>query len=70
MPDKFNFENAMVRLAQIVETLEKGEESLENTMKLFEEGTKLSAQCYEMLDKAEQKITRIGGAREETEDDE
>ena len=28
-------------------------------MKLYEEGAKLSAQCYQMLDKAEQKITEL-----------
>ena len=56
---KLKFEEAMSRLQEIVEKLESGEESLENSMKLFEEGAKLSAQCYEMLDKAEQQVTEL-----------
>lgn len=69
MPGKVQFEAAMDRLAEIVEKLESGEEPLESAMKLFEEGTKLSAQCYETLDKAEQKITVLGAARKETDDE-
>lgn len=56
---KLKFEEAMERLQGIVEKLENGEESLESSMKLFEEGAKLSAQCYQMLDKAEQKVTQL-----------
>ena len=32
---------------------------MEGAMKLFEEGAKLSAQCYEALDKAEQKVSQL-----------
>ena len=39
--------------------LESGECELEEAIKLFEEGTKLSASCYAMLEKAEQKIINI-----------
>lgn len=49
----------MQRLQEIVNKLESGEESLENSMKLFEEGAKLSTQCYQMLDKAEQQVTEL-----------
>ena len=56
---KQTFEASLERLAQIVEKLESGTESLEESMKLFEEGAKLSARCYEMLDKAEQKVTEL-----------
>lgn len=56
---KQSFEEAMDRLKEIVERLESGEEPLESSMKLFEEGAKLSAQCYDTLDKAEQKITEL-----------
>ena len=49
----------MQRLQAIVEKLESGEETLDSSMKLYEEGAKLSAQCYQMLDKAEQKITEL-----------
>lgn len=56
---KLKFEEAMKRLQEIVEKLESGEETLESSMKLFEEGAKLSAQCYELLDKAEQQVTEL-----------
>lgn len=56
---KFKFEEAMDRLQEIVAKLEGGEEPLESAMKLFEEGAKLSSQCYETLDKAEQKVTQL-----------
>ena len=65
---KQTFEATLERLAQIVEKLESGTESLEESMKLFEEGTALSARCYEKLRKAEQKIREI--APEEEENDE
>ena len=64
---RLNFEEAMDRLSQIVEKLETGEESLENSMKLFEEGAKLSAQCYQILEKAQQKVTELTAVEEETE---
>lgn len=64
------FEEAMARLQEIVSKLESGEESLESSMKLFEEGAKLSALCYEILNKAEQKITELTKIQEDTEDGE
>lgn len=56
---KLKFEEAMARLQEIVSKLESGDEPLESAMKLFEEGAKLSAQCYDVLDKAEQKVTEL-----------
>ena len=49
------FESQMERLEEIVRLLEKGEAPLADSIKLFEEGTKLSAALGKMLDKAEQK---------------
>ena len=49
---KLKFEEAMQRLQEIVGKLESGEVSLEESMKLFEEGAKLSSQCYQLLDKS------------------
>ena len=69
---KLKFEEAMQRLQEIVCTLESGEESLEDSMKLFQEGAKLSAQCYQMLDKAEQQVaqlTKIADSEEEEADE-
>lgn len=59
MAKKLSFEEAMERLREIVEKLESGEEPLEASMKLFEDGARLSALCYQELDKAEQKITEL-----------
>ena len=56
---KLKFEEAMQRLQEIVGKLESGEASLEESMKLFEEGAKLSSQCYQLLDKAEQQVTQL-----------
>ena len=69
---KLKFEEAMQRLQEIVRKLESGEESLEDSMKLFQEGAKLSAQCYQMLDKAEQQVaqlTKIADSEEEEADE-
>ncbi len=50
------FEAAMARLEEIVQELEKGEGSLEQSLKLFEEGIKLSRICSRRLDEAERKV--------------
>lgn len=56
---KVDYEKSIKRLEEIVEQLEKGELSLEDSIQLFEEGTKLSKSCYQTLQKAEQKIIQI-----------
>ena len=53
---EIRFEDALKRLEEIVDTLEKGELSLEKSLKIFEEGVKLSRVCNKMLDKAEKKV--------------
>lgn len=53
------FEQSMDRLKEIVAQLEKSDLSLEESLALFEEGSKLSARCYDTLKKAEQKIEDI-----------
>lgn len=60
MPKKsVTFEASMVRLDEIVKTLEKGDVALEESMRLFEEGIKLSAKCSELLATAEQKVSTL-----------
>ena len=56
---KMTFEKALERLEEIVAKLESGEAPLDESLKLFEEGAKLTAQCSAMLDKAEQKVTLL-----------
>lgn len=66
-----SFEAAMQRLEEIVKLMERGELPLEDSLKLFEEGTALVRQCGGLLDTAEQKIVRLmkgpDGAPVETE---
>lgn len=50
------FEESMEELEKIVNTLEEGECSLDEAVKLFEKGVKISNDCSTALDKAEQKI--------------
>ena len=54
-----SFESQMERLEEIVRLLERGEAPLSESIKLFEEGTKLSAALGKLLDKAEQKVTVV-----------
>ena len=53
------FENAMRRLEEIVQSLEGGELSLEETLKVFEEGMKLVKLCSRKLEEAEKKVTLL-----------
>ena len=51
-----SFEESLKKLETIVEQLEKGDLSLEDSIKLFEEGVGLSAACKKELDEAEGKV--------------
>ncbi|MBI5047449.1 MAG: exodeoxyribonuclease VII small subunit [Deltaproteobacteria bacterium] len=53
---EIKFEDALKRLEEIVDTLEKGELSLDKSLKIFEQGVRLSRLCNKMLDKAEKKV--------------
>lgn len=50
------FEQAMARLEAIVAELEKGELPLDESLKIFEEGIRLSKNCLKVLEEAERKI--------------
>ena len=56
---KLSFEKAMEQLEKIVETMESGALSLEQSLKQFEEGMKLSQYCAQKLDETEKKIATI-----------
>lgn len=56
---KLDFEQSMARLEEIVSLLERGEAPLEQSLALFEEGTKLMANCSALLDKAEQQVSLL-----------
>jgi exodeoxyribonuclease VII small subunit len=51
-----NFEEQLTALESVVERLERGELSLEESVRLFEEGVKLSDSCKKELEAAEGKI--------------
>ncbi|MDE5984238.1 MAG: exodeoxyribonuclease VII small subunit [Eubacterium sp.] len=57
--NEMTYETAIKRLEEIVDALDKNEVSLDESMKLFEEGTKLTAFCSSKLKEAEQKITEL-----------
>ncbi len=59
MATEWTFEKAMARLEQIVAALESGRCPLDDSMKLFEEGTRLTAYCARLLREAEQKIVKL-----------
>lgn len=51
-----SFEDSLRRLQEIVEALEKGEITLDDTLTRFEEGMKLVEQCHAKLNEAEKKL--------------
>ena len=59
MDQSKSFEEAMKRLEEIVRTMERGELPLEESLKLFEEGTALVRSCAKQLDEAEMKIVKL-----------
>lgn len=53
------FEEALARLETIVRSMERGDVALEESMKLFEEGTGLVQKCSKLLDQAELKVVQL-----------
>lgn len=54
-----SFEQSMQRLEQIVRTMERGDVPLEESLKLFEEGTALVRQCNALLERAEMQVRQV-----------
>ena len=63
-----DFEKKLTELEQIVEKMEAGELSLDDSLKSFEKGVKLSRECHEALNKAELKVKKLLNKDGETED--
>ncbi|MBT8063335.1 MAG: exodeoxyribonuclease VII small subunit [Gammaproteobacteria bacterium] len=60
MPKKtLNFEKALADLETLVEEMEKGELSLEESLKRFEKGIGLTTECQQALQKAELKVQEL-----------
>ena len=60
------FEENMKRLETIVRAMERGDVSLEESLKLFQEGTELVRSCGKLLDEAELRVTKITAAADGT----
>ncbi|MEZ4870810.1 MAG: exodeoxyribonuclease VII small subunit [Bdellovibrionales bacterium] len=54
-----NFEKKLGDLEKIVENMESGELSLDESLKYFEQGVKLTRECQEALQKAELKVQKL-----------
>ncbi len=65
MRKKLSFEAKIKELEDIVFKLEEGTESLEDSLKLFEEGIKAANFCYNTIKEAEQKITDLSKLEKE-----
>lgn len=53
------FEQSMQRLEQIVRAMERGDIALEESLKLFQEGTELVRSCGKLLEEAELQVKKI-----------
>lgn len=53
------FEESMIRLEQIVRSMERGDVALEASLKLFQEGTELVRNCQKLLDDAQMQVNMI-----------
>ena len=54
-----SFEQNMARLEQIVRAMERGDVALEESLKLFQEGTELVRSCSKLLDEAQLQVKKI-----------
>jgi exodeoxyribonuclease VII small subunit len=61
---KSSFEQALARLEKVVQELEGGELTLEETLVRYEEGSRLAAECARRLEEAEQRIRVLSSAME------
>ena len=59
--DKLTYEQAYAELEAVVNALETGEQSLDESLALFERGQGLTRRCAELLDKAELRIRKLSG---------
>ena len=53
------FEQSMIRLEQIVRSMERGDVALEESLKLFQEGTELVRACGKLLDDAQLQVNKV-----------
>jgi exodeoxyribonuclease VII small subunit len=58
-PTPVNFEAALAELEKIVEKMESGEQSLEESLKSFQRGIELTRACQQGLKEAEQRVEKL-----------
>lgn len=58
-PENKTFEESITRLEQIVRSMERGDVALEESLKLFQEGTDLVRRCQKILDEAQLQVKKI-----------
>ncbi len=66
---KLSFEDAMKRIEEIVNILENGKSTLDESLKLFEEATSLCVYCNNRLDEAKKKVAAISIVSDEKEEE-
>ena len=59
MAKKMTFEAAMERLEQIVRAMERGDVQLDESLKLFQDGTELVRNCGKMLEDAQMQVKMV-----------
>lgn len=67
-PESFDFEKTLADLETLVSSMEEGELSLEDSLKAFEKGIKLTRDCQTALQVAEQKVQILINEHGDTED--
>ncbi len=68
MAKNINFEKSIADLESIVSNLEKGELTLDESLKQFEKGIGLARQCQSILTQAEQKIEMLTQSDDKTDE--
>ena len=65
--DNTPFEQALAELEQLVEVMERGDLSLDESLQSFERGIALTRHCQESLQTAEQKVTMLSNQTADSE---
>lgn len=54
-----SFEQALARLEELTQSMENDEQSLEDTLKMYEEGQGLIGQCQDLLSQAKKRVQKL-----------
>ena len=70
MAEKIDFEGALKELEQLVDTMEEGKLTLEESLQAYERGITLTNECREFLENAKARIDRLAETDPEADNDE